>query len=125
MTNHIDTTRPLFVSLGRVTKKSRGIDNEGDEAEFYRFVELTTPGYRRQRVRFGGPEDFDGVRVVRSRSVVEFPRVDSLTVTHFVCWTKRNGGGVVSMGEIERTDRTASHGTYFPVGLLMIGVPDG
>ena len=54
MTNRIDTTRPLFMALGCVTREP-----EGSGAIIAQCVEITTSGYALQSV--GYLPDCDGV----------------------------------------------------------------
>ena len=59
-------TRPLYLGLGRLVSSS-----VTGRLRSSTYRELTTPGYARQRVRFGLVEELDALRDLRIRYVAE------------------------------------------------------
>ena len=121
---HLMQSRLLYVGLGCLVRTSTLELEDGREAVAEEFAELTTPGYKRQRVRFGEPEVLDGVCVVRNIRAVTFPGIDPLEVTHLCIKTKRRNGRTAATAAIVRDDKTGDDRTrtYLPPGMLIVEV---
>ena len=114
-----DRSRPLYLGLGSLVDSS-----VTGRLRSSTYRELSTPGYARERIRFGPVELMDGQRIIRSVGVMEFD-VALVNATHWFISTKRKRqkGEAVASGEISRLDAATgdnANRVYFPAGALVV-----